>query len=102
MAHGLEIYDAAGALVMGVTNRVTRLIYTRALPAAESSSATVTDFDAATCVAFAVPRLTATPLAVSPQRGHTISTSGTTITWTAADPSAAVRRDCDLFVFAYE
>ena len=99
MAHGLEVYDATGALKLSVTSRLTRLIYTRFLPAAESSSAVVSGFDASTCVAMVVPRLPSLT-ATSSRSGHNISISGTTISWSPGD--AIYRADSDLLVFAYQ
>jgi hypothetical protein len=99
MAYGFEIFDGSGVRTLAVTSRLTRLIYTRFLPAAESDSATVSDFDAATCVAMAVPRLPSLTVANS-RVGHNISISGTTITWSPG--SASFRADSDLLVFAYQ
>ena len=99
MAYGAEIFDASGVRTLSVTTRLTRLIYTRALPAAETSSVSVADFDAATCVAVAIPRLPSLT-AGSSRVGHNISVSGTMISWEPADPFD--RADSDLMVFAYQ
>ncbi len=99
MTHGVELFDPSGVRTLSVTTRLTRLLYTRFLPAAESSSASVSGFDSATCVAMAVPRLPALT-ASSSRAGHNISVSGTTISWAPAD--ATYRADSDLLVFAYQ
>jgi hypothetical protein len=99
MAYGFEIFDGSGVKTLSVTSRLTRLIYTRVLPAAESSSVSVSGFDASTCVVMAVPRLPALTAANS-RVGHNISISGTTITWSPG--SASFRADSDLLVFAYQ
>jgi hypothetical protein len=99
MSYGLEIFNASGVRTLSVTARLTRLIYTRFLPAAETSSASVSGFDAATCVAMVVPRLPSLT-ASSSRVGHNITISGTTISWTPG--SASFRADSDLLVFAYQ
>lgn len=99
MSHGLEVFNASAVRTLSVTSRLTRLVYTRFLPAAESSSVSVTGFDAATHIAMVVARLPA----LTPSNtlvGHNISISGTTISW--APGSASFRADADLLVFAYQ
>lgn len=100
MAYGLQLYDASGVLGLAVTDRLTRLIYTRFLPANESSSVVVPAFDAATCAAFAAPRMPALTESSS-RAGHVVTTSGTTISWSPGSAAPGFRADSDLLVFAY-
>ncbi len=99
MTFGLQTFKADGSPQIKVDTRLTRLIYTRFLPAAESSSVSVPNFNSANCVAVAVPRLPSLT-AASSRVGHNISVSGSTVSWSPA--SASYRADSDLLVFAYQ
>jgi hypothetical protein len=101
MSFGFEVFDAAGALKLGATTRLTRLILTRFLPAAESSSLVVPGFTLATHVAMAIPILPS----LTPQTtrtGHQLTISGSTISWAPGDPFASFRANSELLVFAYQ
>lgn len=100
MAHGLEVYTAAGATRLAVTDRITRLLLRRSLGASESSSQSVPGFDSARGVAFAVPKITGGMNPLDPRMGHIVSTSGATVTWTAS-AIASARVASELFVFMY-
>lgn len=99
MAHGLAIYDASGAPRLEVTDRITRLLLRRYVPADESSSVVVPGFDAAKGVAFVAARLPGTLLPSSTRIGHEVSVSGETVSWSPGFGSG--RADGDLLVFAY-
>lgn len=101
MSHGLAIFKAGGAPGLEVTDRITRLLLSRSLPRDETSSVSVAGFDAAKGVAFAVPRLPSGLLYYDIRFGHSISISGTTISWAPSHPNTAARVASDLFVFMY-
>jgi hypothetical protein len=94
MAHGLRVYDSSGVLTLDISSLLTRQIYERDLPAGETSSVSIADFNSANCIAMAIP----TDPATKDLMGHVISTSGTTITWTSV---GALGTPCKLVVFKY-
>ncbi len=101
MSHGLAIFKAGGAPGLEVTDRITRLLHSQSLPRDETSSVTVTGFDAAKGVAFVVPRLPSGLPYFDIRMGHSISISGETISWAPSYPNPASRVASDLFVFMY-
>lgn len=91
MAHGLEVYDALGNTRLSVTDRITRLLYTRFLPYTESSSVVVPGFDSANGAAFSIM--------LNGYHGHNITSSGETVYWTA---DGDYQGDSQLIVILYK
>lgn len=57
MAAGLQCWDANGTKTLEITDRITRVIYTRVLDPNESGYVDLGDFDASRGVAFALPHV---------------------------------------------
>lgn len=97
MASGIKVFNAAGAVRLDTTERITRLIYTRELPKDESSSVAVPGFDPTKGVAFAIAK---PPSGTLMYAGHTISVSGNVVYWSPVTPTA-VRVASTLMVVMY-
>jgi len=93
MQFGFKVYDAADNTRLDVSDRITRVIYTRFLPYNESGSVTPPGFDGTKGDAFAVMISTANYAFGGNHRApHQISISGNTVYWTRdpyyPDPNA--------------
>ena len=95
MAHGFEVYKSNGDVKLSVTDLLTRILYVRHLPKDESSSVVVAGFDATKGFAFAVN------LDSPYYYKHAVTTSGTTISWTA-NSFASYRANSYLIVGMYK
>lgn len=79
MAHGLEIYASDGSTRVSVSDRLTRLVYSGAVSATSSGSATVAGVTTANTVVFAV----CTDAPVFYKCPHETWVSDNTIHWAA-------------------
>lgn len=76
MAHGLKIYDSSGVQTLDVSDKITRLRYTTVATAGNNGSVVLSDITGKDTCQFGV-------VLEASKEGHTVSRSGTTISWTA-------------------
>lgn len=98
MAYGLEIYNAAGAPRLRITDRISRLIYSTRVAFNVSGSVTLADFDASKGCVVTQPYNAVGDL---PCMGHHIRISGSTIYWDAANNTSYTKGDDLILVFLY-
>lgn len=103
MAHGLEVYTAAGATRLAVVDKITRLIHSQFIAAGSSGSVTIAGFSNSTHAAVLVGRRASSIGYVAPAALPSMTISGTTISWSWSwwTGISSWRSDCDLLVFAF-
>lgn len=81
MAHGMQIFDAQGSMIMDITTSLPRIVKTVQIPTAKAGSYTVTEVGDVFYITFGfqVP-----PWSGEPPR---VTQSGKTFTWTASSAS---------------
>ena len=96
--YGLRIKDAAGNILLNITDRITRFRYAVEVASGVSSSVVLSDIADVNTVEVSIP----TESAVS-KAGHGVSRSGTTISWTEQSgvPGPYTSAASLVFVFIY-
>lgn len=93
MSYGLQVWNAAGGLVMGAGSKLARLIWAQDVAANSSGSEARAAFSGA--VALAVPVGGAANVVL--RASHAVSISGTTLSWSPSDTTTVSR----ILVFAH-
>jgi hypothetical protein len=101
--YGLKTFDASGAVIVDITDRLNRHRYNNEVAADASSNVTLSDIDGTTTALMSIminPPTENTALS-SRWCPHQITRSGTTITWTASTGLYHVSNASLLSVFFY-
>jgi hypothetical protein len=102
MAHGLQVFNAAGSLRLDVSDRLTRLMYSAVVAATASGSATV----AGITTANAVPIAMCVDAAGNYKCPHEVWITDNTIHWAAMPApgggSTDVRESSLILVFRHK
>ena len=94
--YGLKIFDSSGTAVLDTTDKIARLRYSVVATAGNSSSTVLSDISGKTTVEFAFG------LATGWKIPHSVSRSGTTISWTARTMEFHTSCDTFILVFLYD
>ena len=89
--YGLKVFDSSGNCTLDVTDRITRLRYQTTVSADVSDSVVLSDISGLLTFECSIGR-------TKDYVAHTVSRSGTTISWTAASSFSC---DSEIFVFIY-
>ncbi len=94
--YGLKVFNAAGAIVLDVTDKITRLRYSNEVAAGASSNITLSDISGLLSVEISVG------LVIEHNKcSHLVTRSGTVITWTAKSGVVYTSADSLIFLFLY-
>lgn len=93
MAFGLEIYDAAGVLILSSDSLLTRYAYHNYVGSGASGNANVDGIEPGNCIGFSVPRSFGTGV------GHIITITSGNVAW--APPSGIASSDSDIYVVRF-
>ena len=94
--YGLKIFDASGNVTLDVADKITRLRYSNEVSAGASSNTTLSDISGLSSVEISV--------GISPdfnKCAHSITRSGTTISWAEQSGDYFNSANSLLFVFLY-
>lgn len=98
MAHGLELFSATGALRLGVSDRITRLLFRQYVPAGQSGSVHLPDIVPGRTAAFAVLRgpnwASVTPLV-------TLDEEARTVAWSPSGSDTSMHGHSEVVVLLY-
>ena len=96
-SYGLRVRDAKGKVILDVTDRITRHVYTSTQTASSGNSGALSQLEGVLSGEFAVPVNGGTT-----STAHNISRSGTTITWTTYSYDVWLSpATCVIFSFVY-
>jgi len=94
--YGLKIFDASGNVTLDVSDKITRFRYSNEVASGASSNTTLSDIDGLSSVEISVGlSIGRTTMC------HSISRSGTTISWAAQSGVAYTSIDSLIFLFLY-
>ena len=96
MSYGFRVYDEDGNIVLDISDRITRLIFSHIAEAGEDGSVDLPDIDGFETCQFAIALEASTV-------SHLVERDGTTITWThrGADSPPGASGASLILVFAY-
>jgi hypothetical protein len=93
--YGLKIFDSAGNCTLDLTDTITRLRYSNEVSGGSSSSTVLSDISGKSTVQFGLA-LEANKLP------HSVTRSGTTISWTARSTYNRPSSNTLILVFLYD
>lgn len=94
MAFGLQVFDENGNTIIDTSSTITRKVYQTVAKAGENGSVTLSDIDGLETAEFSFSIAGDSSLVGA----HSVSRSGTTISWTASSGGSV---DSVIFVFLY-
>ena len=96
MSYGLKIKGADGVAMLDTTDKITRLMYVSSQTASAGNSGALSKLAGLNSAQFAIP--VNGSVTVAP---HTVTRTGTTISWTTNSFTYVTPATCIVFCFAY-